>query len=953
MRPIIFKLFLLVLFLGATILTVKGQTCTGSLGDPVINETFGAGKVPGIGPPLPAGVTNYTYSDSVCAVNGSYTIATTSGPVSCWGTWHVLPADHTGDPNGYMMIVDASYEPGIFYTKTVAGNQLCSNTTYEFAAWIANIMALSPATTDFIQPNITFTITKTDGTLLAPPYNTGNIKETPQGTLDSLWNQYGTYFTTPSDGSDIVVTMTNNAPGGNGNDLILDDITFRPCGPVIQTGFGVATGPANASLCAGSDTTVALSASQTGYNNPQYQWQANINSAGWVDLGGETADTLNKSFVNAAPGNYQYRLGVSNGTATALSCRIYSRPLIVQVNPLPAAPAITAAAVCGCRALKPNEFCPGDSILFGDKNNAADSIKTWLWDFGDNTTSILQNPVHLYAGPGTYNVTLTVTNVNGCTSDTSQTIYIDRKPLAAFTASAPDCAAQNITFTDNSTTADGKIIKWIWAYGDGKTDTLASNSPVSHIYANAGTDTVKLTVVTDGGCTGISGGQAVTVNPLPAVDFDLPAICLNDAYAQFTDKTTFGGSTGPGAAYLWDFGDTASTAENPDTSSQKNPKHKYLHTGNYNVTLTVTTLNGCIVSKTLPFTVNGDTPVAAFLVENSNNLCSSDPVVFDDQSTVDFGGITKIVWYFDFNNLPQDTVVFLKDSIPADLKFYHNYGLFSSPLTKSYTVRMDVYSGITCTSTTQQNITVNANPAVSLSSVGPICQNTPPVQIVQNTNGFTGTAVFTGTGVSPNGLFDPSISGTGTFTVGYTFTAQNGCSYSNSQQVIVKPAPMVSVVPNLILLEGGQITLPAAASGDSLSYQWAPSTGLNQDNILNPIATPSNNTTYKLVVTNAEGCTSATEVTVNLLKFPVIPTAFTPNGDGVNDTWDIKYLSEYTNNTVDIYNRYGEKVFSSAGYGVPWDGKHNGVDLPQGTYYYIINPKNGRKIISGSVTIIR
>lgn len=92
---------------------------------------------------------------------------------------------------------------------------------------------------------------------------------------------------------------------------------------------------------------------------------------------------------------------------------------------------------------------------------------------------------------------------------------------------------------------------------------------------------------------------------------------------------------------------------------------------------------------------------------------------------------------------------------------------------------------------------------------------------------------------------------------------------------------------------------------------------------------------------------------MSVLKYPVIPNTFTPNGDGINDTWDIQYLSEYPNNTVDIYDRYGQKVFSSIGYGVPWDGKYKGAYLPQGTYYYIINPKNGRKILSGSVTIVR
>lgn len=601
-----------------------------------------------------------------------------------------------------------------------------------------------------------------------------------------------------------------------------------------------------------------------------------------------------------------------------------------------------------------NGACMADSLQFTDKTNVNGGIiKTWLWDFGDNTTSIAQNPKHLYTKPGTYTVHLMVANVNDCGTDTTQTIYINNKPVAGFAASTPDCTGQAITFTDKSTSADGKITQWIWNYGDGKTDTVSNNKPVSHIYAKTGADTVTLTVFTDKGCSSAPFTQVVNINPLPVVDFGLPDVCLNDAYAQFTDKSSIADSTQSAFSYLWNFGDQNATAANPNISTLQNPKHKYTQVGNYNVTLTVQSKHGCTFSKTRAFTVNGDIPVAAFSVTNSTNLCSINDVIFQDQSTVNFGSITKVVWYFDYNNHPQDTVVFLKDSLPATHLYHHNYGLFNSPATQNYLVKMDVYSGISCVSTTQQNITVKANPAISLSAVGPLCVNASPVQIIENKNGFTGTGVFRGHGVSPAGLFDPAAAGPGTFKIDYVFTAQNGCDYSTSLQITVNPAPAVSASQDITLLEGGEVRLNATATGNNLTYKWSPSVGLDHDDILNPIANPANNTLYTLTVTNAEGCTAAAQVTVNVLKLPVIPNTFTPNGDGINDTWDIKYLDTYPGNTVDIYNRYGEKVYSSVGYTVPWDGTYKGANLPMDTYYYIINPKNGRKPISGGVTIIR
>jgi gliding motility-associated-like protein len=84
-----------------------------------------------------------------------------------------------------------------------------------------------------------------------------------------------------------------------------------------------------------------------------------------------------------------------------------------------------------------------------------------------------------------------------------------------------------------------------------------------------------------------------------------------------------------------------------------------------------------------------------------------------------------------------------------------------------------------------------------------------------------------------------------------------------------------------------------------------------------------------------------------------IPNTFTPNGDGINDTWVIGALDYYPGCTVNIFNRWGRKLFSSIGYAIPWDGKYNGANLTSGTYYYVIDPRNGKTVISGWVTIIR
>jgi gliding motility-associated-like protein len=92
---------------------------------------------------------------------------------------------------------------------------------------------------------------------------------------------------------------------------------------------------------------------------------------------------------------------------------------------------------------------------------------------------------------------------------------------------------------------------------------------------------------------------------------------------------------------------------------------------------------------------------------------------------------------------------------------------------------------------------------------------------------------------------------------------------------------------------------------------------------------------------------------VRVFKKITIPNAFSPNNDGINDLWDIKALDTYPQSTIMVFDRYGKQVFQSIGYAKPWDGAYNGKALPEGTYYYIIDLKDGQPKLSGWVLIIK
>ena len=163
----------------------KAQICEGSLGDPVVNITFGAGSAFTL--PLDANVTTYRYFSGLCPDDGFYNIASQS--LGCFGgSWHNVVQDHTpNDMNGNMMLVNASLQPGDFYTQKVTG--LCGGTTYEFAAFILNILKNNACNLSGIDPIITFTIENLSGEIIRT-YTTGNIAETE----NPEWKQFGFFF---------------------------------------------------------------------------------------------------------------------------------------------------------------------------------------------------------------------------------------------------------------------------------------------------------------------------------------------------------------------------------------------------------------------------------------------------------------------------------------------------------------------------------------------------------------------------------------------------------------------------------------------------------------------------------------------------------------------------------------------------------------------------------------
>ena len=188
----------------------------------------------------------------------------------------------------------------------------------------------------------------------------------------------------------------------------------------------------------------------------------------------------------------------------------------------------------------------------------------------------------------------------------------------------------------------------------------------------------------------------------------------------------------------------------------------------------------------------------------------------------------------------------------------------------------------------------------------------------------------------------------------YTINSHGCRSNLLSKPITVYPYPIVNAGPDRVMLEGGTITIQAAATGTNLQYLWTPSTFLNDPTILKPkCVEPKFDILYTLAVTAPGGCTTTDQMFVDVLKIPRIPNTFTPNNDNINDFWEIQYLDEYINNHTQVFTRTGQLVFESRGIYKPWNGTYKGKPLPVDTYYYIIEPGSGRENFTGFVTIIK
>jgi gliding motility-associated-like protein len=442
------------------------------------------------------------------------------------------------------------------------------------------------------------------------------------------------------------------------------------------------------------------------------------------------------------------------------------------------------------------------------------------------------------------------------------------------------------------------------------------------------------------GFTGSTGGgynlqQFCTVlDPLFKINVD-SSTCIGNPLV-FTDRSD---SFSAVKNYYWDFGDGS-------TSIQQNPPpHNYSTPGVYQIMHVITGVDGC-TSDTARKTIDiGAKPIADF---NLYDTCTNKFLGVTDRSRSVFGSINQWTWRL-------DGALNSTDSLPP----IHDLSLGPHQLSLSETT---VYG---CESDTVTKIfSVHSTPVVNIGANNG-CRNEPINfygQQIDNTTNITKWNWNFGDSLisqkkNPEHVYPLG----GTKTVHLTAVADDGCTSNDTTKQIYVESIFADAGKDTSVQQNIPFILRGSCGGDFEGLPvatWSPSTGLNSNNGLSPTAILQNDQVYHLKVTTGNGCVATDSVTIKVFKTAgvLVPNAFTPNNDGLNDVLRPRYNGIKHLDYFAIYDRWGQLVFKTSDMNGGWDGKLNGQPQSAQTFVWIISAEdfNGKRFqLKGTTTIIR
>ncbi len=803
--------------------------------------------------------------------------------------------------------------------------------TYNYTITDANGCQLS-GTVDLTEPTAPLSLTHSQKDADCYGDATGSIDLTPAGGTPGytyLWNDgtsnedlinltAGSYTVTVTDINNCVSSQTFTIVQPTAAISISDSLSMVNCNngqdasiqltvnggtaPYIYTWNNGANGASLSNINAGSysvlitDQHGCTSSQSYTITEPAMALNATTATTAVLCFGNATGQIDLQSTGGTAPYSYSWSNGETTEDLNNLPAGIYTVTVtdanncVFNIN----AEVIQPTATLSTSSTENNVSCKGDaSGAITLTTTGGTAPYTYQWNNGGT----VQNPSGMNAG--TYSVT--VTDMNGCTA--SKTITLtepDSSIAASMSIGHVSCNGQPTGWIDLTVSGGTGTYTYLWNTGGTVQD------PTQMAAGN-----YEVLITDQNGCTATLSGLVTEPAAFPRVSGVTSPVSCKGMQNGGVEAIVYGG-TFP-FTYLWNTGATTQILTNQ-------PAGIYI--------VTVTDGNGCSAQYSTQIMEPGESITANGNSIHANCITGQMGSVFMSPS----GGVSPYTYLWNTGSNAQN----LTGQIPG-------------------TYSVTVFDANGCELT--QSYTIEDQSVLSIAAAGDpqICMGQTIMIGADSIPNATYQWYYNGAplqGATSNNFVTP-VAGT------YTMTAITACGTytSNPVEITVRTLSNVSINNSVIICKGESAQLTAGGGNE---YKWTPTTGLNYDNIPNPVASPTQTTEYTVVIKDGYGCTATASVTVSVLCDTLdIPNGFSPNNDGTNDTFVIDGIDQYPGNVLFIYNRWGNLVYKKKEYANEWDGRSNvngvmfGEQLPNGTYYYILDLNLDQKPINGFVVLRR
>jgi gliding motility-associated-like protein len=845
-----------------------------------------------------------------------------------WNTNFNSCTEHTTGNGNMMMINGSSIAGKKAWSQSVA---VTPNTNYAFSVWIQSLAALNPASLKFV----------INGFALGNDINAG-VTACEWKNIFATWNS--------GNSSNAVISIINNNTVADGNDFAIDDITFSQVF-IKQDSVRINVSPSpiiktipDTSVCEG----VAVSLKTTGgtfYN--------------WVPAAGLSNTTLQSPVVTPM-------------VSTSYIVSAYNTPGCtgkdtVNINILPK-PAISLT--------KDTSICSGVplQLLAGGGANYK-----WTPSTGLNSSTI-SNPVSTTLNNLTY--TVTAFSSAGCTNQDSVKVQVAARPIVTTIKDTSVCNGVILALTTSVTGATS--VSW-------SPTTGLSNANTTSPMAAPSATTEYFVTANNNGCITQDSVNLQILSP-PAVSLTNDTILCSGTKLQLVASG--------GTDYKWSpsAGLTADNVNDPVASPASSTIYY----------VDVKGLNGCTKKDSVLVSVAPKPTVSTIA---NTTVCDGTPVTLVTTSS----NVSKYNWFpatglssstianpiarpstttayvvtvsTEQNCEAKDTVQLTVSSLPVVNKtsdttvcsrvaiqlfvtggvtydWFPTYGLsnsnvsnpvFASDSSILYKVLVTGANG--CSKTDSVNLSVRSLPAFNIfPTTARVCENDAITITASGGNSYEWLNTLVLSPSAASMIVKPIASTTYKVRIHDTV-----CNLTDTLSSFIA----VNALPKVVLSKSNDIDCSSpfarlTASG-AANYVWSPSVGLSSPNIANPVASPTSTTYYTVKGIDAKGCSKSDSIQV-LVKFTAntnsfdLPNAFTPNGDGKNDCFGVKYWGTVSGLELSIFNRWGERVFYTTNPSECWDGRYKSIPQNSGAFVYLVKAKTvcaGEITRKGTVVLIR